>query len=169
MRAGVILLVVAAVLAASLGLLWAFQRRLIYLPSPGPVPPAASVLPGAEDVSFETADGLQLQGWFVPGAVDNPAPPRPRSVTLPEGAPPQVDEGEAHPNPGPAVLVCNGNGGDRSMRAALAAALSRMGLAVLLFDYRGYGGNPGSPSEEGLAADARAALEYLAGRPEVDP
>jgi uncharacterized protein len=169
MRAGVILLVVAAVLAASLGLLWAFQRRLIYLPSPGPVPPAASVLPGAEDVSFETADGLQLQGWFVPGAVDNPAPPRPRSVTLPEGAPPQVGEGEAHPNPGPAVLVCNGNGGDRSMRAALAAALSRMGLAVLLFDYRGYGGNPGSPSEEGLAADARAALEYLAGRPEVDP
>jgi uncharacterized protein len=147
MRAGVIVLVVVAVLAASLGLLWAFQRRLIYLPSPGPVPPAASVLPGAEDVTFETADGLQLHGWFVPGAVDSPAPPR----------------------PGPAVLVCNGNGGDRSMRAALAAALSRMGLAVLLFDYRGYGGNPGSPSEEGLAADARAALGYLAGRPEVDP
>jgi uncharacterized protein len=178
MRAGVILLVVAAVLAASLGLLWAFQRRLIYLPSPGPVPPAASVLPGAEDVSFETADGLRLQGWFVPGAVASPAPPRPRSVTLPEGAPPQVGEGEAHPkvgegeahlNPGPAVLVCNGNGGDRSMRAALAAALSRMGLAVLLFDYRGYGGNPGHPTEEGLAADARAALGYLAGRPEVDP
>lgn len=141
MRAGVILLVVVAVLAASLGLLWAFQRRLIYLPSPGPVPPAASVLPGAEDVTFETADGLRLAAWFVPGA--------------------EV--------PGPAVLVCNGNGGDRSMRAALAAALSRMGLAVLLFDYRGYGGNPGSPSEEGLAADARAALGYLAGRPEVDP
>ena len=146
MRAGVILLVVAAVLAASLGLLWAFQRRLIYLPSPGPVPPAATVLPGAEDVTFTTADGLRLGGWFIPGAVDNPAPPRPW-----------------------AVLVCNGNGGDRSMRAALAAALSRMGLAVLLFDYRGYGGNPGSPSEEGLAADARAALGYLAGRPEVDP
>ena len=169
MRVGAIVLVVVAVLAASLGLLWAFQRRLIYLPSPGPVPPAASVLPGAEDVSFETADGLRLQGWFVPGAVDSPAPPRPRSVTLPEGAPPQVGEGEAHLNPGPAVLVCNGNGGDRSMRAALAAALSRMGLAVLLFDYRGYGGNPGSPSEEGLADDARAALAYLAGRPEVDP
>lgn len=146
MRAGTILLVVAAVLAASVGLLWAFQRRLVYLPSPGPVPPAASVLPGAEDVSFETADGLRLQGWFVPGAV-----------------------GEGDSRPGPAVLVCNGNGGDRSMRAALAAALSRMGLAVLLFDYRGYGGNPGSPTEEGLAADARAAVAYLAGRPEVDP
>ena len=55
------------------------------------------------------------------------------------------------------------------MRASLAAALARMGLAVLLFDYRGYGGNPGHPTEEGLAADARAALGYLAGRPEVDP
>jgi uncharacterized protein len=144
MKAGAILLVVVAVLAASVGLLWAFQRHLIYLPSPGPVPPAASVLPGAEDVSFQTADGLRLRGWFVPPV------------------------GGARP-PGPAVLVCNGNGGDRSMRAALAVALSRLGLAVLLFDYRGYGGNPGSPTEAGLAADARAALGYLAGRPEVDP
>jgi uncharacterized protein len=149
MRAGTILLVVAAVLATSVGLLWAFQRRLIYLPSPGPVPPAASVLPGAEDVTFETPDGLRLAGWFVPAPPGDPAD----------------RVGRARP----AVLVCNGNGGDRSMRAPLAAALARMGLAVLLFDYRGYGGNPGHPTEEGLAADARAALGYLAGRPEVDP
>ena len=146
MRVGITLLVVVAVLAAALGLLWLFQRRLLYFPTPGPVPPAASVLPGAEDVTFVTADGLRLAGWFVP-------------------APPGDRAGRARP----AVLVCNGNGGDRSMRAPLAAALSRMGLAVLLFDYRGYGGNPGHPTEEGLAADARAALGYLAGRPEVDP
>ena len=145
MRAVTIALVIAAVLAAPVGLLWMLQRHLIYLPSPGPVPPATSVLPGAEDVTFQTADGLRLGGWFVPGAAGSPAPP------------------------GPAVLVCNGNGGDRSMRAALAVALSRLGLAVLLFDYRGYGGNPGSPTEEGLAADARAAVAYLAERPEVDP
>jgi fermentation-respiration switch protein FrsA (DUF1100 family) len=141
MRGGMVLLVMAAVLLAPPGLLWVFQRRLIYVPSPGPVPPAASVLPGASDVSLRTADGLPLQGWFVP-----------------------VSGRWA-----PAVLVCNGNGGDRAMRAALAAALSRLGLAVLLFDYRGYGSNPGAPSEEGLAADARAALAYLAGRPDVDP
>ena len=149
MRVGITLLVVVAVLAAALGLLWLFQRRLLYFPTSGPVPPSASVLPGAEDVTFETADGLRLAGWFVP------APPR--------GPADRVDRVR------PAVLVCNGNGGDRSMRAPLAAALSRMGLAVLLFDYRGYGGNPGHPTEEGLAADARAALGYLAGRPEVDP
>ena len=149
MRVGITLLVVVAVLAAALGLLWLFQRRLLYFPTPGPVPPAASVLPGAEDVTFETADGLRLAGWFVPAPPGDPA----------------GRVGRARP----AVLVCNGNGGDRSMRAPLAAALSRMGLAVLLFDYRGYGGNPGHPTEEGLAADARAALGYLAGRPEVDP
>jgi fermentation-respiration switch protein FrsA (DUF1100 family) len=145
MRVGIILLVVAALLLAPIGLLWAFQRHLIYLPAPRAVPPAASVLPGAEEVTFTTADGLRLGGWFVP-------------------AQPALSG-----RPGPAVLVCNGNGGNRSLRAALAAALSRMGLAVLLFDYRGYGGNPGDPSEEGLAADARAARAYLAGRAEVDP
>jgi uncharacterized protein len=155
MRVGIILVVVVAVVAAPLGLLWLLQRRLIYFPAPGPVPPATSVLPGAEDVSFPTADGLRLHGWFVPGDVDSPAQPSP---------------GVGHARPGgPAVLVCNGNGGDRSMRAALAAALSRLGLGVLLFDYRGYGGNPGSPSEDGLAADVRAAAAYLAARPEVDP
>jgi uncharacterized protein len=143
MRVGIILLVVAAVLVAPIGLLWAFQRRLLYLPAPRTVPPAASVLPGAEEVTFETADGLRLGGWFVPA----------------EGRKP----------PGTAVLVHNGNGGNRSLRAPLAAALARMGLHVLVFDYRGYGGNPGRPTEAGLAADARAALDYLVGRPEVVP
>ena len=188
MRVGIILLVVAAVLAAPIGLLWAFQRRLLYLPAPRAVPPAASVLPAAEEVAFDTADGLRLGGWFVPaearelgpgaGPVDNAAQLESRSATLPEGAPTAAGLGEARPQGpkrpgpgrlGPAVLVCNGNGGNRSLRAPLAAALARMGLAVLLFDYRGYGGNPGHPTEAGLAADARAALDYLAGRPEVDP
>jgi fermentation-respiration switch protein FrsA (DUF1100 family) len=141
MRPGILLPVVAALLATPVVLLWAFQRRLLYFPAPRTVPPATSVLPGAEEVAFDTADGLRLGGWFVPGRAE----------------------------PGPAVLVCNGNGGNRSMRAPLAAALARMGLHVLVFDYRGYGGNPGHPSEEGLAADARAALGHLAGRPEVDP
>jgi uncharacterized protein len=125
-----------------LSLAWALQRRLIYFPGPGPVPPAASVLPGAQDVAFPTEDGLRLAGWFVPAS----------------GGAPRAT-----------VLVLNGNAGDRSARAPLAAALARSGLAVLLFDYRGYGGNPGSPSETGLAADARAAREHLLTRPGVRP
>jgi fermentation-respiration switch protein FrsA (DUF1100 family) len=72
------------------------------------------------------------------------------------------------PQSGPAVLVCNGNGGDRTLRVELATALNRMGMSVLLFDYRGYGGNPGRPTEEGLAADARAAQAWLAAQPGVE-
>jgi alpha-beta hydrolase superfamily lysophospholipase len=60
-----------------------------------------------------------------------------------------------------AVLVAAGNGGNRASRAEFAEELSRRGLAVLLMDYRGYGGNPGNPSEEGLAADADAPAAAL--------
>jgi alpha-beta hydrolase superfamily lysophospholipase len=51
----------------------------------------------------------------------------------------------------------------------LARALARAGLAVLLFDYRGYGGNPGRPSEQGLACDVRAARRFLVEEAEVAP
>ena len=59
------------------------------------------------------------------------------------------------------VLVANGNAGNRAARAPLASALSAAGFGVLLFDYRGYGGNPGGPSESGLALDVRAARQFL--------
>ncbi|HEX2149384.1 MAG TPA: alpha/beta hydrolase [Actinomycetota bacterium] len=121
-------------------LVYFLQRFLIYLPS-GQVPPVSRILPGAEEVHFNTSDGLRLAGWFLPS------------------------ESEV---PGPAVLIANGNAGNRAHRAPLAEALHGMGVSVLLFDYRGFGGNPGTPSEKGLHRDALAAQEYLAGRPEVD-
>ncbi|QUH03503.1 alpha/beta fold hydrolase [Saccharopolyspora erythraea] len=127
------LLVVGLVVVVVLGLAWAYQRRLIYYPAGRP-PPAASVLEGAREVVLSTGDGLRLGAWYVPG------------------------RGGASET---AVLVANGNAGERSLRAPLADALARRGLAVLLFDYRGYGGNPGTPSEQGLALDVRAAHRYL--------
>jgi pimeloyl-ACP methyl ester carboxylesterase len=126
---------VVVVMATSLTGLWAAQRKLIYFPQTGsPLPPAADVLPGARDVTLRTADGLDLGAWFLPAGTA-------RDTTT--------------------VLVANGNAGDRSVRAPLAAALAGRGLSVLLFDYRGYGGNPGTPSEDGLARDVRAAHRYL--------
>jgi pimeloyl-ACP methyl ester carboxylesterase len=65
--------------------------------------------------------------------------------------------------------VANGNGGNRAGRAPLAAKLAEAGLTVLLFDYRGYGGNPGRPSEEGLALDVRAAYDFLTQQRKVPP
>ena len=126
---------VVAGVVALVALLWVFQRELIYLPGPGPVAPAASVVDGGRDVELRTDDGLRLGGWLLP--------------------PPGGDRGVA-------VLVAHGNGGDRSLLAPLARSLTARGLTVLLFDYRGYGGNPGSPTESGLALDVRAAQRYLA-------
>jgi fermentation-respiration switch protein FrsA (DUF1100 family) len=130
-----------AVIAAIIALIWTLQRRLMYFPTDGVPTPGEIGLTGVEPVIFETTDGLGLSGWFV--AASGPSP----RVT---------------------VLVFNGNAGNRAHRGPLAAALHRHGLQVLLVDYRGYGGNPGTPTENGLAADSRAARAYLAGRPDVD-
>ncbi len=139
-RALLVVTVLVALAAALVALAWVFQRRLIYLPYGRAGSPARAGLATAAEVRLRTEDGLVLGGWFVPA--DEPS----RA----------------------AVVVFNGNAGNRSHRAPLAAALSAEGLSVLLFDYRGYGGNPGSPSEEGLARDARAARDYLVGRRDVD-
>ena len=124
------------------GVLWAFQRHLLYIPFGHVASPATVGLPWAEEVTFRTEDGLTLAGWFVPGET------RPAPFT---------------------ILVFNGNAGNRSFRAPLALALAKAGLSVFLFDYRGYGGNAGRPSEAGLAADARGARTYLGQRRDVDP
>lgn len=132
--------ILGLVLLLALAVLWAFQRRLIYFPF-GDVPePAAVGLPSARAVSLPTRDGNVLAGWFVPAAA------RPRAT----------------------ILVFNGNAGNRAHRAPLARRLTENGFNVLLFDYRGYGGSSGTPTEAGLAEDARAALEYLRARDDVD-
>jgi pimeloyl-ACP methyl ester carboxylesterase len=122
-------------------LLWLFQRRLIYLPLDHQVPSAGSVLAGASDVAVTTEDGLELGAWFV-----SPSDCEPRAT----------------------VLFFPGNAGNRSARAPLARALAERGFSIMLVDYRGYGGNPGSPSERKLARDARAAWSYLNRREDVD-
>lgn len=130
-----------AVTAGVLALMWTMQRRLMYFPTRSVPAPGDVGLSDVEPVTFETTDGLRLSGWFLAAS----------------GPPPRVT-----------VLVLNGNGGNRAHRAPLAAALHRHGVQVLLVDYRGYGGNPGVPTENGLAADSRAARAYLAGRTDVD-
>ena len=118
------------------------QRRLIYFPFPGQLTRAEAVIASAREVTLRTIDGLTLGAWLV-------------------------EAGE--PDRGVAVLVANGNAGNRSQRAPLARALASTGLAVLLFDYRGYGGNSGRPSEQGLARDVRAAHRFLIEEAEVAP
>jgi fermentation-respiration switch protein FrsA (DUF1100 family) len=133
---------IVIVVVSILALIWTQQRRLIYFPTHDV--PAADAIAGThvEPVTFETTDGLTLNGWFFAAAGPS------RRIT---------------------VVVFNGNAGNRSHRLPLAAALHRYGLQVLLVDYRGYGGNPGTPSQAGLAMDSRGAWAYLTNRPDVDP
>jgi len=122
---------VAVTMLVLVGSLWLFQRLLIYFPT-GNVPPVEEILPGWENAAFKTSDGLELSGWF----------------TAPlEGV--------------PVVVVFTGNAGNRSDRASLGRDLANEGFGALLFDYRGYGDNPGRPTEIGLARDARAAVEWV--------
>jgi fermentation-respiration switch protein FrsA (DUF1100 family) len=135
------LLVLVLAAAGVLVLLWLGQRRLIYLPSGPLVSPRDVGLAAAGELTVHTRDGVPLGAWFVP-----PAERSPRGT----------------------IIVFNGNAGNRAYRAPLAQRLSGSGYAVCLFDYRGYGGNPGSPTEQGLLEDARAVRNAIAARPGVD-
>ena len=126
------------VVVAAVGLLL-LQRRLIYFPSASIAAPDESL--NAESIAIRSADGTVLSGWFIsPSDRDAPC----------------------------TVVVFNGNGGNRTDRLPLAESLANAGFAVVLFDYRGYGGNSGSPSEQGLSADGLAAARYVKARPDVD-
>ena len=132
--------VVCAVVVAAFA--WVLQRRLIYLPAGQPAAAPEQLLEGGSAVVLHTEDGLDLTAWHAPAT---------------------------GPATGITVLVLPGNAGSRAARVPLARALSAAGFDVLLLDYRGYGGNPGSPTEEGLAADARAAHRHLVAERGVPP
>jgi len=110
-----------------------------------------------EEVIFNTADGLQLSGWYIPA----PAP-RLRGDKL---APAQAGDG-FDPVQGFAladftVLFCHGNGGNIFHRLDSINIFHNLGLNCFIFDYRGYGNSEGKPSEEGTYLDVMAAYEWL--------
>ena len=127
--------------AILLTLLWAGQRSLLYLPLGTVLPPADAGVPDAEALTVRTSDGLALGAWFLQSD-------REHSLAT--------------------VIVSNGNAGNRSHRAPLARRLAEAGFQVCLFDYRGYGGNAGSPSEQGLMRDAHTIGAAVARREDVD-
>ena len=85
-----------------------------------------------EDVAMQAADGVRLHGWYVPAAGAERV-----------------------------LLFFHGNAGNISHRRDSLAIFHRLGLNVLMIDYRGYGQSEGSPSEAGFYQDASAAWAYL--------
>jgi fermentation-respiration switch protein FrsA (DUF1100 family) len=123
-----------AVYGVLVGSLYVFQRHLLYLPGGRrPVLGELAAL-GVSEVRVTTADGLSLISWFLP-------PPDGR----------------------PVIAYFHGNGGHIGYRAERLRWFARHGYGVLMLEYRGYGGNPGTPTEIGFHTDAAAALDFLAG------
>lgn len=98
-RAGVTrwLLVALLLVGMVMALLWALQRQLVYFPDATGVPPAEVLVPGAQDVTLETSDGLELGAYYFP-------PSGPAETSM-------------------AVLFSPGNGGNRAGRTGIASTL----------------------------------------------
>ncbi len=121
--------------AVLVGGLFLVQREIIYLPS-GPMnTPAGSGVPEMRPIRLTTEDGLTLTSWYRP-----------------------AEPGQ------PTMVYFQGNGGNIAGRGFKVRPYLDAGFGVLLVGYRGYGGNPGKPSEQGLYADGRAHFEFLEGQ-----
>ena len=88
--------------------------------------------PGVRERWIETADGVRLHAWLA-----------------------------GPPDPVATLVWSHGNAGNVGNRAPIILALADRGLAVLAYDYRGYGRSEGSPTEAGAYRDSEAAYDHL--------
>ncbi|MBD1552544.1 alpha/beta hydrolase [Pseudomonas typographi] len=113
---------------------------LFYPEAVVPITPARAQL-AYRDVTLTTADGVRLQGWWLPA------------------------------KPGVAVkgtvLQLHGNGGNLAWHLGGVYWLPAEGYQVLMVDYRGYGQSQGTPSLPAIYQDIDAALNWLDSAPEV--
>lgn len=86
-----------------------------------------------ETAKVTTIDGLTLEGWYI--------------------ASPKEDA--------PTIIHFHGNAGNIASRYPKIGNYANHGYNVLLAEYRGFGNNPGSPTEEGLYNDARAYINWI--------
>ncbi len=108
--------------------------RIVFQPSPGIDLHFSDLGIEGEEVRLDS-EGVSIHGFYLPAT-----------------HPPQNAR---------AILFLHGNAGNASHRLPNAAELVRLGVDVLLIDYRGYGMSDGTPSESGAYADARAGLAHL--------
>ena len=118
--------------ATMVGGLFLFQRQLLYFPDRTRPELAGLASIGVREVKLSTDDGLSLLSWYLPARAGRPV-----------------------------ITYFHGNGGHIGYRSERLMRFAREGYGVLMAEYRGYGGNPGSPSETGFYSDGRAALAFL--------
>jgi fermentation-respiration switch protein FrsA (DUF1100 family) len=112
------------------------ERHGVFQPAKYPAGDWAPTSVFVQDANFAAIDGTKLHGWYV-----------------------------GHPQPKAHALLLHGNAGNVTLLADTLRVLNRRhNLAVLALDYRGFGKSEGTPSEQGLYQDARAARRWLAGK-----
>ena len=121
-------------------LLYLNQSRFVYVPETDIRQTPDDRGLGYDEVALRTEDGVKLGAWFVPA---------------------EHKRGT--------VLFCHGNAGNMSDRLDTVEIFHELGLNVFIFDYRGYGGSEGKPSEEGTYLDAEAAWLYVTVEHKVSP
>ena len=87
----------------------------------------------------------RVEAWFLPG------------------------DGVSESAPGPVVVFAHGNGELIEQWPEALEPYRRLGVSLLLPEYRGYGRSAGTPSESAIRDDLRAFFRQLLARPEVDP
>ena len=135
-----IIAIIAGAYIAFAGFLFIFQSNYVYYPERILSNDPSSIGLSFEAISFETTDRVKLSGWFVPSESS-------RGV----------------------ILFCHGNAGNISHRLDSIQIFYRLGLDILIFDYRGYGQSEGKPNESGTYRDAEAAWQYLVEERKVNP
>ncbi|ANB03536.1 alpha/beta hydrolase [Ectothiorhodospira sp. BSL-9] len=130
---------------AFVGMLYLTQGQMVFLPmSAHSASPSDAGLP-YEEVWLDTEDGERLHAWFIPAR---------------EGAEGQAGA-QSNECRAPVLLFLHGNAGNISHRLESLDIFHRIGLSVLILDYRGYGKSSGSPTEEGTYRDALAGWHHL--------
>lgn len=88
---------------------------------------------GITVANVTTEDGIQLEGWYAKAITGMPT-----------------------------IVYFHGNASNYAGRLPKVIEYINDGYGVLLAGYRGYGGNQGTPSEQGFYKDARAYMKFLA-------
>lgn len=135
-----LLLGLGAVYLVIMLLMFVFQKHLVFHPSQNIHSTPGDLGQAYENVEIETEDGIQIHGWFMPAENDERT-----------------------------IILFHGNAGNIADRVYFLNDLKELGLNIFIFDYRGFGRSEGSPDEEGLYADGRAAWDYLIEKKGMDP
>ncbi len=131
------------ILCVFLGWLWIvaglyfLQRQIMYVPNTAKLPSPSKSY--IEEIYLKTSDNLSLKSWYIAPNTD-------------------LDK---------VIVFFHGNAGNIENRLFKAEFFKKYGTGTLLVEYRGYGGNAGSPSEEGFYKDGRAAIEFLLNKKKI--